>query len=917
MRKCIVGSLRIVGKRSNNKHREQWETVMMNMTAGENETSSGVKEMSIMIAEMIGAEAGKTVGCERAGGDQQIEGQREGVDEKAMVVKTLIVDGIAMKRMRRDWEGDGGGYNPQHQREAYNQGHHGNWNNNAANDHRGGYQQGQRLEVDYPTQPPMMPFKHFLGQQDDHITDQEAIKKYNEYKLDFKCQQVNDFFLAHKDEEWFKAKYHPDECDVSNEESKAALNKRCEVFTTLLNMGTIDELSLDVEKNDGLIKMLDAAVILMEGGTENDLKVLDLPPEETEDDTRSRTTSESTKNEKPEDKEKEEEQKRKEEEEKKAKEAVAKAEGEEGMKTEEQEEEKKPGDTSNGKTTEEPKEEGETETNGPENATTPKKEAKKEKKKKVKERKDSQTYDYSESDSSSDSGSESEAEPAEPAPPGLEEPKPPGIEGETKESPNKEKTEESKENNEEPVSLKEEASAKEPEKEEDEKEEGEEGSDGAPRALHRTSSIFLRNLAPSITKQEVEAMCKRYPGFMRCALQDPQPERRFFRRGWVTFDRSVNIKDICWNLNNIRLRDCEMGAIVNRDLRQRVRPVNGITSHKLVSKSDIKHVAKIIQNFDRRWSLWENDNKDTEKQEFGLVSKNPVLKNITDFLVDEGSYEEEEMLGISVEEKTDAEKEATIERDEPLLKVLDRMIIYLRIVHSFDYYSAIEYPNEDEMPHRCGIIHARGPAPSSKILNDGGLNKLVNEWQAAFSHKILGWVHVKWTLDNEEATRLGLKDAEKEVEKFMDANCQELGKDKWLCPLSGKKFKGPEFVKKHVKNKYAEKIEDVKKEVEFFNNYLLDPKRPQLPEHPGFRPPAQPAPAPREYPQQQHGGYQQQGQQRSYRSPPRQHHDQHDRREGGGFSRQSSFSRNNRSQKDPRGIVGYQDLDAPDDLDIF
>ena len=48
-----------------------------------------------------------------------------------------------------------------------------------------------------------------------------------------------------------------------------------------------------------------------------------------------------------------------------------------------------------------------------------------------------------------------------------------------------------------------------------------------PRALHKTTSIFLRNLAPTITKQEVEAMCKRYPGFLRAAIADPQPERRY------------------------------------------------------------------------------------------------------------------------------------------------------------------------------------------------------------------------------------------------------------------------------------------------------------------------------------------------------------------------------------------------------
>ena len=35
-------------------------------------------------------------------------------------------------------------------------------------------------------------------------------------------------------------------------------------------------------------------------------------------------------------------------------------------------------------------------------------------------------------------------------------------------------------------------------------------------------------------------------------------------------------------------------------------------------------------------------------QTFGLISNNPVLKNITDYLVDEGSYEEEAYLGTSL-----------------------------------------------------------------------------------------------------------------------------------------------------------------------------------------------------------------------------------------------------------------------------
>lgn len=60
------------------------------------------------------------------------------------------------------------------------------------------------------------------------------------------------------------------------------------------------------------------------------------------------------------------------------------------------------------------------------------------------------------------------------------------------------------------------------------------------------------------------------------------------------------------------------------------------------------------------------------------------------------------------------------------------------------------------------------------------------------------------------------------MEKFINANTQEIGKDKWLCPLSGKKFKGPEFVRKHIMSKHMEKIDEVKVEVtqDFFVTWI-------------------------------------------------------------------------------------------------
>ena len=56
---------------------------------------------------------------------------------------------------------------------------------------------------DGATQPPMFSFKHFLQDQDDNIDQEEAVKRYNDYKIDFKKTQIAEFFTAHKDEDWY------------------------------------------------------------------------------------------------------------------------------------------------------------------------------------------------------------------------------------------------------------------------------------------------------------------------------------------------------------------------------------------------------------------------------------------------------------------------------------------------------------------------------------------------------------------------------------------------------------------------------------------------------------------------------------------------------------------------------------------
>jgi hypothetical protein len=157
----------------------------------------------------------------------------------------------------------------------------------------------------------------------------------------------------------------------------------------------------------------------------------------------------------------------------------------------------------------------------------------------------------------------------------------------------------------------------------------------------------------------------------------------------------------------------------------------------------------------------------------------------------------------------------------------------LRTVYSIDFYNATEYQQEDSMPNRCGIMFVRPALPSNAASASLKVSQEeISQYQKQFESRLKPFVEYKDKIDLDLAVKLGIKDLMEEIEKFIKVNTQELAPDRWLCPLSGKRFKGPEFIRKHLFYKHMEKIVEIKKEVQYFNNYILDPKRPQLPEHP-------------------------------------------------------------------------------------
>lgn len=248
---------------------------------------------------------------------------------------------------------------------------------------------------------------------------------------------------------------------------------------------------------------------------------------------------------------------------------------------------------------------------------------------------------------------------------------------------------------------------------------------------------------------------------------------------------------------------------------------------------------------------------------------NPFLQGLTDYLVDEGNAEEEFLLlggmqSISFQpssitkgtlinnsqvmnlqsslqlQKLDITSPFYESDDSELLVVLDRLILYLRIVHSVDFYSPAFYMNEDLMPHPCRLIHIRpGLNEITKALTQiKNPEKLINSELVdhLFASQIKRLVRLITPLTENDCKSLGYRNADDVVEEFIKLNTRRKKRKAdviWVCPLSNKKFRDPIYVKKHILNKHMEKVEAAKKDnAYFFNNYLLDPARPQLPPEP-------------------------------------------------------------------------------------
>ena len=322
-------------------------------------------------------------------------------------------------------------------------------------------------------------------------------------------------------------------------------------------------------------------------------------------------------------------------------------------------------------------------------------------------------------------------------------------------------------------------------------EEGESPEAEPARAEVRPRSVYLRRVPPAVTMAELQQLGSTFPGLLRVAAGAPRPADDWSRGAWLTFAPATDVRAVCLALAGRSLGAEELEVAVNRPLVRRVLPAPALAGHPTVVARDLAMASRLVTKLDAKWGI----------DSCGL------LEGVAELL-------SKEMVEL---------EEAVEEQD--MVAVLDRVMVYLRTVHSVDWYACSLY-REDRMPSRLGLLHARQALPQG--VPEGQLQEHLATSQARLDTLVAD----KQLLSEEQVQELGGKQEQVEVDRFVEANVERRSKDKWLVRLSGKKFKGLEFARKHILARFPEHVADVGHDVCFFNSFLADPGRPRLPDRP-------------------------------------------------------------------------------------
>lgn len=188
-------------------------------------------------------------------------------------------------------------------------------------------------------------------------------------------------------------------------------------------------------------------------------------------------------------------------------------------------------------------------------------------------------------------------------------------------------------------------------------------------------------------------MCKKIEGFDYLSLSEPGPNKKFHRIGWINFKEGTDMKKVFELMDNQKVDDFVFHLAMNRkNMLQtrapRIAPDITNTTERL--QKDLEQAKELSL------ALESMLGEDTQE---GLKAVEARAQKV----ISEHKSEEPKEGG---SEDGKVEEEETVDRWN-LKKSLDMIIAYLRRVHMYCYYCALECDSAEELTRKCCDPHCR------------------------------------------------------------------------------------------------------------------------------------------------------------------------------------------------------------------
>ncbi|KAL4460616.1 hypothetical protein ABPG72_002903 [Tetrahymena utriculariae] len=260
-------------------------------------------------------------------------------------------------------------------------------------------------------------------------------------------------------------------------------------------------------------------------------------------------------------------------------------------------------------------------------------------------------------------------------------------------------------------------------------------------------TLFIKTIPKELGRQDIYEIIQKIPGFQSLSLSEPVPNQQFQRYGWITFETeeqcnyaAERFKSDCLVINKYEFN------IVKNNQKRMIKVAQKVDLKK--SQTDFEQIIKLIAKFDQSKNITGNPLVELSPENFSF-------------------------------------------------KNLDICLLYLRRIHSYCYYSGVHCNDERMLTSKCGSTHLR--LKSDNPNEEWELPNWQNKVQDLANQKIIELEQIKDQLKGVALFKERL--ASKITYKVQKQMKNENGA--WPCFYCSKKFKGSEFVVKHIDNKHS------------------------------------------------------------------------------------------------------------------